>query len=400
MVEFEPESVLVIGAGPAGIACAKALSQAGVSYRVVDRATVIASTWHALYPSLKLNTTRFYSHFDGMRFPLRYGYFATARQYYEYLLAYTRRFRFNIHLGITVQRVSRHESGAWCVETSEGIAYYRAVICATGIYGNPTMPHIDGIDTFSGKLFHAQQFKHPHQVTQERVLVVGNGPSGVDIAVASAETAERVWIAIRNGITMTRRYPFGFPRQFWMLLGSFLPKAWCNRLMKGVTLAYGDTRSDGLPKPTGKTSLTAYQGRELLDAVRAKKVTPVSAPIRFEGEHVFLADGTQLTPSVVIMATGYEPVLQHYLDVPLSYNEQYWESPESCEFEIGGNGQRGFPLLDRSEHPNGREIMGQKGLYVVGVYYKGKGAIYNMQIEARIATQQIQAYLRASTTHL
>ncbi len=56
------EEVLVIGAGPAGIACALALEEAGIAYRVVDQAQVIASTWDSLYPSLKLNTSRFYSH--------------------------------------------------------------------------------------------------------------------------------------------------------------------------------------------------------------------------------------------------------------------------------------------------------------------------------------------------
>ena len=53
--------VLVIGAGPAGINAAYALDKAGLEYRVIDRATVIASTWNSLYPSLHLNTSRFFS---------------------------------------------------------------------------------------------------------------------------------------------------------------------------------------------------------------------------------------------------------------------------------------------------------------------------------------------------
>ncbi|MBC8100096.1 MAG: NAD(P)-binding domain-containing protein, partial [Armatimonadetes bacterium] len=77
--------VLVIGAGPAGIASAYALQQAGIAYRVVDSATVIASTWDSLYPSLRLNTTRFLSHMPGAKFPLSYGIFPTGKQYHAYL---------------------------------------------------------------------------------------------------------------------------------------------------------------------------------------------------------------------------------------------------------------------------------------------------------------------------
>ena len=50
------EDVLVIGAGPAGIASAYALEKAGIRYKVIDRAQVIGSTWDSLYPSLRLNT--------------------------------------------------------------------------------------------------------------------------------------------------------------------------------------------------------------------------------------------------------------------------------------------------------------------------------------------------------
>ena len=100
------DEVLVIGAGPAGIACAAALEKAGIACCVIDQAHVIGSTWDSLYPSLKLNTSRFYSHMPGMKFPLRYGIYASARQYYDYLLDYVARHDFNIRLGVRVERVA------------------------------------------------------------------------------------------------------------------------------------------------------------------------------------------------------------------------------------------------------------------------------------------------------
>jgi putative flavoprotein involved in K+ transport len=273
--------VLIIGAGPAGIASAYALQQAGIAYVVFDRAETIASTWNSLYPSLRLNTTRFFSHLPAMRFPWRYGIFPNGRQYHSYLLRFVAKHKLNIRLGISVQRVSPEGNG-WRVETSQGVHHFRAVICATGIFGSPVMPKIAGMEVFGGRILHAHDFHHPNQVTGEHVLVVGNGPSGVDIAVACANTAQSVAIAIRSGVTFKRRYPYGLPQHAWMMLGALLPKAWCQKLLLWVGKAdFGDVSHLGLPTPQGRGSITAYQGRELIDAVERKRVKPVNAPVKF-----------------------------------------------------------------------------------------------------------------------
>ncbi|MGB1288667.1 MAG: flavin-containing monooxygenase, partial [Aggregatilineales bacterium] len=183
------EDVLVIGAGPAGIATAYALEQAGISYKVVDREQMIGSTWDKLYPSLRLNTSRFFSHMPGMPFPAEYGIFATGRQYHTHLLDFVDKHQFNIHTGIQVERVVP-EAGLWRVETSENTQLYRAVISATGVYNNPVMPDIPGLLDFRGELMHSHDFRHPAQMTGKRLLVVGSGPSGVDTAIASTKYAK------------------------------------------------------------------------------------------------------------------------------------------------------------------------------------------------------------------
>ena len=139
--------------------------------------------------------------------------------------------------------------------------------------------------------------------------------------------------------------------------------------------------------------MTGSAGDELLNAVKTGKVTPVSAPINFSGDTAFLADGDQIEVDTVIMATGYQPVLHQYLDIEMQFNEEPWQAQSICDWQIGPNGQRGWPLRDTSEHPNGREILGNAGLYLVGTFYKGKGAMYNFNVEAEIAAQQIKQYL-------
>ena len=254
------------------------------------------------------------------------------------------------------------------------------------------MPPIEGMETFAGCLIHARDFTGAEQVTGQRVLVVGNGPSGIDIAVASTTTAKHVSLGVRTGVMLKRHYPFGLPTHAWMMIGEWLPKTLCQWLLRFVGKQdFGDITRYGIP--TSKTAITAYQGTELLNAVKSGKVHPVAAPIRFEGEVAILADGTHLPVDTVIMATGYEPVLHNYLKIRMEYNATFFEASEPCQYDVGPNGQRGFPMLDRTQHPNGREVQGYKGLYVVGVWYKGKGAMYNFNVEAEIAAQQIEKYL-------
>lgn len=388
------QDVLVIGAGPAGIASAYALEQAGISYKVIDRADEIGHTWNSLYPSLMLNTSRFYSHMPKKPFPASYGIFASAKQYHDYLLDFVSDHDFNIHLGIEVHRV-RAEDGLWRVETSEGSYLYRAVISATGIFNNPQMPDIAGIDAFCGELYHAHDFKTPQQVTGKRVLVVGNGPSGIDIAVASAEVAQSSHIAIRSGVKLGRRFPLGIPKHGWLLLGERLPRQWCRDLLKfSGKFGYRNPAQYGLNPPApGSGGMTGYQGPELLNAVRDGQVTPVSAPTQLTETGAIFEDGRHIAFDTIIMATGYRPVLHQYMDVEMQYNDAPWVAQSACDWEIGPNGQRGWPLRDTSQHPNGRQVLGHPGLYLVGVFYKGKGAMFNMNVEAAIAAQQIGAYL-------
>lgn len=393
MIQPASEQVLVIGAGPAGIASAYALEQIGLSYRVVDRAEVIGSTWHGLYPSLRLNTTRFYSHMPGVTFPWSYGIFPSARQYHAYLSDFVQRHHFNIHLGVDVQRVTP-AGDYWRVETSEGVCHYAAVISATGVFNNPIMPDIAGMASFNGTIMHAHDYTHPDQIRGKRVLVVGNGPSGIDISVDAAQVADKAWIAIRTGVTFKRRYPYGLPKHVWMMLGDYLPRGWCEKLLTFVDrLGFDEQERVGLRRPQAGGSAVAYRGPELVNVVKSGKVMPVVAPVAFDDERVILADDSQLEPDIVIMATGYEPVLHQYLDIEMQFSNEPYVAGSPCDWQIGPNGQRGWPLRDTSDHPNGRQILGHPGLYVVGTFYKGKGAMYNFNVEAQIAAEQIQAYL-------
>jgi len=390
--------VLVIGAGPAGLNAAYALDKAGLDYRVIDRASIPASTWSNLYPSLKLNTTRFYSHLPERKFPLHYGFYPSAKQYHRYLVDWVNERNFNIDYGIDTYRVAPIENKLWQVETSAGTETYRTVISATGVFNNPQMPKIDGMALFEGDMMHSKDFKHPDQVKGKRVLVVGNGPSGTDISVAAGAVATS-YLSIRTGVDLRPRYPYGLPRHAWMLMGSYLPSKYCAWLQKVTGAVKYNMEDFGLwGAPAGTGTAIAYRGPELLNAVREGHVTPVRHPIRFNKHGATLADGTILELDTVVMATGFYPVLHQYMDIDMQFSNEMYYPPSGCDWDIGPNGLRGWPMRDLSQHPNGRQVLGHEGLYLVGVFYKGRGAFYNMPVEADIATQQITEYLTHKQT--
>ena len=388
--------VLVIGAGPAGINAAYALSQAGIDYRIIERAQTIAPTWSSLYPSLRLNTSRFYSHLPGRKFPLHWGMHPTARQYHHHLSAWTAEQNLPIEYGIEVHRVAPRGDGCWQVESSEGTHSYRSVIPATGVFDNPQLPRIPGMDGFGGEIIHSREFRHPRQVAGKRVLVVGNGPSGTDIAVSAGQAASGgfCWQSIRSGVDSRPRYPYGMLRHFWMLLGERLPAdicAWLQRRTGSIVYNQADFGLWAADSPSG--AAVGYRGPELINAVREGQVVPTRNPVSFDRRGAQLADGGYLELDMVIMATGYQPVLHQYMDIDMQFSREAYALPGGCDWDVGPNGLRGWPLRDTSTHPNGRQVLGHAGLYLVGVFYKGRGAFYNMGVEAQIAAGQLRGYL-------
>src|SRR5256885_8740740 len=89
--------------------------------------------------------------------------------------------------------------GTWTVSTSRGVLAARAVVVATGIVANPKTPHFPGQDRFAGRIAHSVAYRRPDGYAGRRVLVVGVGNSGAEIASEIARAGGNVTVAVRSG---------------------------------------------------------------------------------------------------------------------------------------------------------------------------------------------------------
>jgi cation diffusion facilitator CzcD-associated flavoprotein CzcO len=394
--------VLVIGAGPAGLAAAWALEKARIPYSIIERADHIAPTWAGLYPSLRLNTAGFVSYLPGKRMPLRYGIYPMGTQLTEYLRAYAADMRIPVRFGLEAVRISPEMRGGvpgWSVavrdvqdarSTLPETVWFPFVISAMGRFSKPYLPPIPGRDQFTGRLLHAHAYHGPAPFAGARVLVAGSGPSGTDIALELARSGAGlpVLLSVRSDIVIARRYPYGLPDSAWHLIArALVPARWRKRFLDRVLYqGYGDTDGLGLtlaPNRTDRRGTSApIRGHDLIDAIRAGRIVPVPGIAAFTADRVVTADGEAHAVDAAILSTGYRPAIDLY-DFPFMTDRDGWPRRWSSTIEGGSTEVRaGTPT---------QPLPDAVGLYLVGRFYRGLGPLHNIREEALGAVREIAA---------
>ena len=373
--------MVVVGAGPAGLAAAVSLQQEGVPCTVLERASSVGAAWQGRYDSLRLHTVRWLSGLPGARIPRRYGRWVARDDLVTYLQDYASRHRLEPELGVDVTRIDRDPDGAgWRVDTSAGPRTAAAVIVATGYSRTPYLPDWPGRTAFPGTLVHSADYREPSPYAGQRVLVVGAGNSAAEIAVDLVGTASRVDLSVRTPPNIVRRDTLGVPSQ---LLGIALNRA-PERLMNPLSrilrrVSVPDLAEQGLPAPPGNgfTQFLRTQTVPILDhgfvqAVRDGSIMVVAAVDGFAGDAVRLADGTSHRADAVIAATGYRPGLEPIVG------------------HLGVLDERGVPRVHGA-----RTLPQAPGLYFVGIKVELAGLIREIAREARSLGQVIHVDGRA-----
>ncbi|MGB0385704.1 MAG: flavin-containing monooxygenase [Ardenticatenaceae bacterium] len=297
--------IIVIGAGPSGLATAYYLEQRGLSYLVLEKERV-GFAWQNHYDTLHLHTLKEVSGLPGLPMAADYPRFPSAAQQHAYLNGYAEHFKLNIECGVEVLNAN-YADGMWHLQTNKGPYQSDRLLLATGIWSTPFSARFEGQASFGGQIIHAREYKNAIPFVGQRVLVVGAGNSGCEIAAELSEQGADASIAIRSGTTFAP-YPTATTL---VRTAAWFFRTFPRRMSEPVLSAMRrDFRHIGIRYPAGSL-LDAYPvvGYELPDAIEAGNVTLYSGIKRLSPGCVHFSDGQHVPFDAIILATGYRPTV-------------------------------------------------------------------------------------------
>jgi indole-3-pyruvate monooxygenase len=367
-----PEKVIVVGAGPAGLAVAGCLKQRGVTALLIEGSRQVGAAWRGHYDRLHLHTHRGGSALPGLRFPADCPRYPSREQVVAYLEGYARHFGLEPALGEPVSRVAR-EGEQWVVTTSKRQIATKHVVIATGNTRVPVQPGWPGLETFKGEVLHSSRYKNGAAWKDRRVLVVGIGNSGAEIAIDLHEHGAKPTIAVRSPVNVVPRELFGLPiLMAGALFRPFPPKIADALNAPLMRLSIGDITKLGLRRQSyGVIEGIARHGRvPLIDVgtlalVRAGHVKIAPGVERFTATSAVFEGGASEPFDAVVLATGYRPALEDFLP----------SAADLCD-------EHGFPRADGEVSP---------GLHLCGFRPSVRGMLKEIGIEARRTARAIAA---------
>lgn len=306
----EKHTLVLVGAGSAGLATAALLRERGFEPLVLEAGPEPGAAWRERYDRLRLHTPRLLSGLPGKRIPRRYGRWVRRDDLIAYLAEYVERHGIDVRTGVRVNRIDP----GWILDTTAGPMQADTVIVATGYNGAPFIPDWPGRGGFTGELIHSSGYRNPGPFRGRDVLTVGAGNSGAEIATdVAGGGASRSRLSVRTPPQIVRRATAGIPAQLIGIAIRRMPPHWVDPIsIAQRKLSIPDLSAYGLPRPPHgvRTAFITTGTTPILDvgivgAVRSGRVEVVAAVESFDGGDVVLADGSRIAPDAVIAATGF-----------------------------------------------------------------------------------------------
>lgn len=301
------ERHLVIGAGPVGLAMAAALKHRGIPFDVIDGASGVGGNWlHGVYRSAHIVSSKKATEYADYPMPADFPDFPSADQMLEYLKAFAKDRGLLPHCEFnkTVSLAAPDESGRWNVKFADGEERtYKGVVVCNGHHWDKRFPKLPG--TFTGEILHSKDYRDVAQIKGKRVLVIGGGNSGVDMACDAGRFGESCDISLKSGYWYLPKTFLGRPLTDIPIWG--LPIFLQRAILKSIArLSIGDYRRYGLQRPNHKLfERHPAFGTDLLGAIRLGRVKPRPAIDKVDGKAVTFVDGTTGTYDLIIAATGF-----------------------------------------------------------------------------------------------
>ena len=319
----QTSQVLIVGAGPAGLATAACLKQRGVDALVLEASANLGHAWRHHYDRLHLHTVKEQSQLPGMSFADDTPRYPSRAQMVAYLEAYAARFALTPRTGEAVRRV-RATAGGFVVESTRAVYEARAVVMASGYNRVANPARLPEQERFQGTLQHSASYRNGDALAGQRVLVVGAGNTGAEIALDLAERGAKPTLAVRAPINVVPRDFLGMPVQLTTIRMRRAPLRVADGIGRLVSrLAFGNLARHGLARPAqGPISAIKLRRRiPLIDvgtigAIKRGEIAVKPGVERFTERGAVFSDGSTDTFEAAVLATGFRPALDELVDVP------------------------------------------------------------------------------------
>jgi indole-3-pyruvate monooxygenase len=363
---------VIIGAGPAGLATGACLRRAKVAFVILERADSVGSSWRNHYARLHLHTAKRHSSLPYLRFPKEAPQYVPRAQVVAYLEAYRAAFDLPIRTGEEVASVSR-DADRWTIRSRAGTYRSRHLVVATGYNRVPCRPTWPGESAFRGRVLHSSAYADGEPFRGQRVLVVGLGNTGGEIAIDLIEHGAVASLSVRSPVWVMPRDLMGASVQETAIALNFLPLPAKDAIGRTVSrLVFGDVSRLGLRKPAeGPMSQIVKRGRiPLIDVgtvalIRTGKVAVEPDVEEFTANGVRFKGGAERPYDAVVLATGFRSGLEAFFEDHTKVLDE-----------------RGYP-----KRVDATDVL--PGLYFVGFQNVPTGLLREIGIEARSVARAI-----------
>ncbi|CAM0153085.1 unnamed protein product [Urochloa decumbens] len=363
---MEDVVVLIVGAGPVGLAVLACLSQLSIPYIIVERVDCSASLWRRrAYDRIKLHLAKDFCALPHMPYPNGTPTYVPKKEFVEYLDYYAEHFGVEPRYYISVESAA-YDDGArrWVVDARHTTAstkvqlMARFLIVATGENAVGVLPEVPGKESFPGETVHSSTYRSGGAYAGKRVLVVGCGNSGMEIAYDLANHGADTSIVVHSPVHIMTK---GLMR-LGMTLVQHVPVTIADFLIVTVAnFTFGDLSRHGIVRPkTGPLLLKAKTGRSSVIDVGTtglikKGIIKVFGEIsNIIGSKVEFKGQKERYFDAIIFATGNKT----------SVNS--WLKDENCMMNSDG--------LPNKDYPN--HWKGENGLYCAGFARRGLAGIF------------------------
>ncbi|XP_006663287.1 probable indole-3-pyruvate monooxygenase YUCCA10 [Oryza brachyantha] len=367
MEAVEEAAVLIVGAGPAGLATAACLAKQRVPCVIVERESCSASLWrYRAYDRLKLHLAKEFCELPHMAYPAGTPTYVPRDRFVEYLDSYADRFGIRPRYHTAVES-AMYDGGKkhWSVlvrETDTGAVarlVVRFLVVATGENSMPSIPLVSGLTGFEGKAIHSSEYKSGRDYSRKSVLVVGAGNSGMEIAYDLATHGAHTSIVVRSPVHIMTKELIRFGMNMVQNLG--LPVTIVDSLLvMAAKFIFGDMSTLGITRPKiGPLLMKSQTGRSSVIDVGTAKLIKGGVIKVFQGiskintNNVEFHGGRQVPFDTIVFATGYKSTVNMWL-----------KNGESM-FTKDGFPKKSFP----------NHWKGEDGLYCAGFARRGLAGI-------------------------